>query len=275
MTLNENLLDEPKKTLNKNIFIKDSNIMKTSVKTEILNTLYKWFKNNNLDQSSIKKVVLIGSSASYNYTENSDIDISVVTDLKTSWIKNNWKTLPNGNKLKDTKHEINYYLINDEYHKDDIEKSDSSYDIINGEWIKEPKKNNLKVPYSFILEVAKFFFMQFDINEAEFNRDVFEFETFQKLKSNDFDIDEKEIDERKENKLLEIKADFTALKFAHKMLKSFRKDAYENNETELFLDMKIKNVKESGNELLYKIFEKYGYDKKFSKIEQKYNEIIS
>src|SRR5574344_429248 len=149
-TINEKILDPINETLCKEIFTDE--VMKSKIKSAILDPIYKWLDKYKYPfEKHVKSIFLIGSSAGYQYTDTSDVDVSVETDIPPETIKKIWKELPNGNNLPDTKHPVNYYLTSD---LEDVEESDSAYDILKDTWKKKVDKEALKnkIPFSYVLE---------------------------------------------------------------------------------------------------------------------------
>lgn len=264
MNITENALDPVSKELSKDIFIKE--IMKEKVKYYLLDTIIKWLKKMGYEKEVVKSIIMIGSSAGYQYTETSDIDISVETNIELAKVKELWKFLPNNNILPNTKHHVNFYLTLD---KTDVNKADAAYDVQNDVWYKKYKveKEN-KIPESYSLEIAKFFLAGANDRLEEYNRDKIELGYYEKYNTEEQDIKQEEIDKLVSNKKIEIMADLDALKIAHQIIKSFRKGAFEGEETELILDIKVKSPNNSINNIIYKTLERYGILDKLDEAEK-------
>lgn len=275
--INENILDPVQDTLCPDIFEKE--MMKKSVKGQLLDTIYKWLDKYKFPyEEHVKSVYLIGSSAGYQYTDSSDMDVSIETDIPAETIKKIWKELPNGNSLKDTKHPVNYYLTFD---KKDVEMSDSAYDILHDTWEKKQDKEELKkhIPFSYVMEITKFFTAGVDDRINEYEADNTELNYLKSLGKGDEGYSKEEVDAIISQKEVEIKADLDAINVAHNMLKSFRKEAFQNSNPtktidEMKLEVEIKTPNGSLNNLLYKMVEKLGYFEKLEKFEEARSKII-
>ena len=273
LMINENVLDPMNKELCSEIFIKE--VMKSKVKGAILDVVYKWLQKMGYDErKTVKSIYLIGSSSGYQYTDLSDIDVSIETDIPPEEIKKIWTMLPNGNNLLDTKHPVNYYLTSN---KDDVERAKSAYDILNDTWLKKEDKDANKaelVPMGYAMEVAKFFFIGAENRIAEYERDKQELEWIKKLNPKEHEITQEEIDERCVLKETEIRADLDAIHVAYNILKSFRKEAFDKKETDLLLDIKFTNPNNSINNILYKLCENIGLLDKLHELEKERKKIL-
>ena len=264
MDLTENALDPIEKTLSPDIFITGKEIIKEKVKNYLMDTFLRWFIKMGYDKKNIKSIYVIGSNVGYQYTEVSDLDVSVEVDLETEVVKKIWPLLPNGNIIPDTKHSANYYLTVD---KSDVEQSDSAYDLQNDRWLKKPSKEKNNVPFSYLTEIAKFFTAGLQNRMAEYEQDKYELEMFKKYSPEKEEFDKKEIDDLIAQKEIEIKADIDALRIAKHVIKAFRNEAFrEDDPFEISIDIKVKKPNYSINNLVYKLLEGYGYFEKLSKI---------
>lgn len=265
-TLNENILDPVQETRCKDLFIgPDYQVLQTKVKNQILDPIYKWLEKMGYPyEEHVRSIHIIGSSVGWQYTNTSDIDVSIETDIDPAKIKQIWKLLPNGQLLKE--HPINYYLTSD---LKDVTESENAYDVLKDTWIKKQNKEELKkhIPFNYVMEIAKFFLSGVDDRIQEYEADKVELD-YLKNATKDDGIDEKELKELIAQKETELKADLDAINVAHQMLKSFRWQAFQgNNPTDLIIDVKTK-ANGSINNLLYKmIMDKMKYEEKLKKYE--------
>lgn len=265
--LNENILDPVQETRCKELFLSpDYQTLQTKVKNQILDPIYKWLEKYGYPyEEHVRSVHIIGSSVGWQYTEASDIDVSIETDIAPETIKKIWMQLPNGNLLG--KHPINYYLTSD---LKDVTESENAYDVLKDTWIKKQNKEELKkhIPFNYVMEIAKFFLSGVDDRIQEYEADKVELEYLKKATKDD-GINEEELKELIVQKETEMKADLDAINVAHQMLKSFRWQAFQgNNPTDLIIDVKTK-ANGSINNLLYKmIMDKLKYEEKLKKYEQ-------
>ena len=261
--LNENILDPVNKELSKDLFIKE--IMKGKVKYYLIDTISRWLKKMGYEKEIIKSIHLIGSSAGYQYNDTSDVDVSVETDIPRDVIKKIWMLLPNGNILPDTKHPVNFYLTSDLH---DVETAEAAYNITKDTWIKKQEIEENIIPSTYALEIARFFIAGINDRLDEYNRDKQELEVYKKYNPEEQDIKQEEIDELISKKEIEIKADMDAIYIAHNIIKGFRKEAFYNKETDILLDLKVKNSNNTINNVIYKTLEKFGYLDKMIEVEK-------
>ena len=86
----------------------------------------------------IKKVWIVGSSISYQYTPDSDIDVNVFIEPKSpeEMINLNSKIASEFNeKLFVEEHPVNFYLNTGRFYKF---RSDAIYDLLSNKWVKKP-----------------------------------------------------------------------------------------------------------------------------------------
>ncbi len=269
--LKESVLDSPKKTLSKELFDKNLKI-KEKYRKEIINIFEDW-KDRFIPKAKIKKINLLGSMTTFQYGETSDIDVNILTDLTDSNLKIYYKLLPNGNLLSGTQHPINFYLTNE---TSGIDKSPALYDLLENKWLREPKKEDIKVPKNYVLEVARFFISGIENRITEYEIDSQELEFMKKdLKDKNSELDKNELKERIQQKEEEIKADLDAISIGHKLIWAFRKEAFEEDyEPSFLIDIKMNgNPNKSVNNLIYKEFERLGFFEKLKKYEDIRNKI--
>jgi len=262
----ESILDPVQETRCKDLFIgPDYQVLQTKVKNQILDPIYKWLEKMGYPyEEHVRSIHIIGSSVGWQYTNTSDIDVSIETDIDPAKIKQIWKLLPNGQLLKE--HPINYYLTSD---LKDVTESENAYDVLKDTWVKKQNKEELKkhIPFNYVMEIAKFFLSGVDDRIQEYEADKVELD-YLKNATKDDGINEAEIKELIAQKETELKADLDAINVAHQMLKSFRWQAFQgNNPTDLIIDVKTR-ANGSINNLLYKmIMDKMKYEEKLKKYE--------
>lgn len=267
----ESVLDTPKKSLSKEIFDKNLKV-KERFRKEALDIFNDW-KERFIPKAQIKGVYLIGSTTSYQYNDTSDFDVNVYTDLPDNNIRTYGRMLPNGSLLTGTRHPINFYLANE---TNAIDKSPALYDLVANSWIREPKKDSIKVPHNYVLEVARFFISGVENRITEYEIDSKELEFMKNdLKDKDSEIDKEELTKRIAQKEEEIKADLDAISIAHKLIRAFRQEAFkEDYEPSFLIDIKMSgNPNKSVNNLIYKEFERLGFFNKLEKYEKIRDEI--
>jgi hypothetical protein len=262
--LGESILDAPKSELDKDIWIGKK--FKPSHKKEIVSKIEKFAKKM-FPENKIKKMYILGSITTFQYNQTSDIDVQIISDLSDKQIKELAKQLPNGWELGSTHHPVNYYLTNSE---ENAKKSVTLYDLDSDKWIREPKKSKVKVPISYILEIAKFFMDGIDLRIAEYERDKIELEQLKKQlddQKSEIDIDElKQAIEMKEN---EIKSDLDAIHVGHHVFKAFRREGFDKKDDgpQFLISIQSNDPNYSMNNLVYKEIETHGYMDKLKKYE--------
>lgn len=273
MELNENVLDPINKTLNKDLFIEGKEIIKEKVKNFIVDNFLRWFEKIGFKKERVNDFYLIGSSIGYQYTDTSDIDVTVDTDLTEAEIEKLKTILPNNNLLLNTKHPVNYYL---KTLKETEKDADVIYNLKNDKWLKKSKKENVEVSASYMLEITKFFMSGIQDRLAELERDKIELEIYKNYSPEKIEISQKEIDSLISNKETEIKSDLDALYIAYHIIRGFRKEAFQEGEPfEVLIDINMKNPNYSVNNLVYKTLERYGYLEKLEKAKEEREKLLT
>lgn len=276
--LSESVIDPIQMTRSKALFLApDYNVLKTKVKNQILDILYKWLKKMGYDyEQAITSIRIEGSSIGFQYSPTSDIDVSVISTIPDEEINKLWKILPNGTNVEGTTMPINYYLLrSNETNTEDT--TADIYDVLNDKWIKQTPLEEVKknIPFSYVIEVAKFFTAGVDDRINEYEADKTELEYLKKLTK--VEISEEEKQKLIAQKESEIKSDLDALYFAHCMLKSIRHQAFGKKGVAegwypVIIDIKEpEHFNDANNSLsnrVYKMCEKLGYFDKLEKYEK-------
>ena len=271
-TLNENILDPVQETRCKDLFIgPDYQVLQTKVKNQILDPIYKWLEKMGYPyEEHVRSIHIIGSSVGWQYTNTSDIDVSIETDIDPAKIKQIWKLLPNGQLLKE--HPVNYYLTSD---LKDVSESENAYDVLKDVWVKKQNKEDIekRVPFSYIMEITKFFLSGVDDRIQEYEADKVELDYLNSV-SKDDGVDEQEKQKLIAQKETELKADLDSIYIAHLMLKGFRNQAFrDGHAADLIIDIKSKG-NSSINNTIYKMVEKMGYFEKLEKYEKEREKVL-
>ena len=270
--LNENVLDPVTQTRCKDLFIgPDYQVLQTKVKNQILDPIYKWLEKMGYPyEEHVRSIHIIGSSVGWQYTNTSDIDVSIETDIDPAKIKQIWKLLPNGQLLKE--HPVNYYLTSD---LKDVSESENAYDVLKDVWVKKQNKEDIekRVPFSYIMEITKFFLSGVDDRIQEYEADKVELDYLNSV-SKDDGVDEQEKEKLIAQKETELKADLDSIYIAHLMLKGFRNQAFrDGHAADLIIDIKSKG-NSSINNTIYKMVEKMGYFEKLEKYEKEREKLL-
>ena len=271
-TLNENILDPITQTRCKDLFIgPDYQVLQTKVKNQILDPIYKWLEKMGYPyEEHVRSIHIIGSSVGWQYTNTSDIDVSIETDIDPAKIKQIWKLLPNGQLLKE--HPVNYYLTSD---LKDVSESENAYDVLKDVWVKKQNKEDIekRVPFSYIMEITKFFLSGVDDRIQEYEADKVELDYLNSV-SKDDGVDEQEKQKLIAQKETELKADLDSIYIAHLMLKGFRNQAFrDGHAADLIIDIKSKG-NSSINNTIYKMVEKMGYFEKLEEYEKEREKLL-
>lgn len=268
----ENVLDPVTQTRCKDLFIgPDYQVLQTKVKNQILDPIYKWLEKMGYPyEEHVRSIHIIGSSVGWQYTNTSDIDVSIETDIEPAKIKQIWKLLPNGQLLKE--HPVNYYLTSD---LKDVSESENAYDVLKDVWVKKQNKEDIekRVPFSYIMEITKFFLSGVDDRIQEYEADKVELDYLNSV-SKDDGVDEQEKQKLIAQKETELKADLDSIYIAHLMLKGFRNQAFrDGHAADLIIDIKSKG-NSSINNTIYKMVEKMGYFEKLEKYEKEREKLL-
>jgi len=263
----ESVLDSVKETLVPELFDNNNRFI-PKAKDFILDIINRW-KEKVYPRMKIEEVIVLGSSVTYQYNDTADVDINLkISNIPNSLYKELRKILPNGNMLFNTQHPINFFLVLDDYN---FENTFAAYDLLNDEWIKKPQKQHVKIPYSYILEIAKFFMAGVDNRISEYEHDNNELKYYKDLLSSNKDKTEQDdIKQIITIKHQEMMADLDAIKIAHNVIKAFRKEAFVDSDTKTkyLINIENDNPNYSINNMVYKIIETSGYFEKLEKYEK-------
>lgn len=123
------------------------------LKPEIAETLksigQSFYKDTELT-APVKDILMVGSSANYNWSDNSDIDVHVVIEFKD--ISDDFELVEkmvNAIKAKwNEDHDIHIKGFNVEVYIQDVSKKNRSsgvYSLLTNKWISEPKKEEFEI----------------------------------------------------------------------------------------------------------------------------------
>lgn len=275
--LNESLLDPVNSVRCQDVF--DSNDkMKPELVKVIEDNFNLWLDQLNPDLKTfkVKGFKAIGSSTGYQYTDNSDLDIQVIVEMKPNHeFEETWdliKILPNGNNAPGTNHPINYFLV-DEKNPTDLNKVENLYNLDTGEWEKKQDAADLDIPVLYIREVSRIFTDSFDLLLGRYDRDAQYLKDVLKLNPETQSISESEKKEAIDKAATQIRADIDSLRLADKLIHGFRLQAYDdNNFFHISINYKDDNdPRHSMNEAIYKTLDKFEYRERIrAKIDEGY-----
>lgn len=278
--LNESILDPVNFVRCQEIF--DNDIMKPEVAEFIKNTFNLWVKqlNQDLNMFKIKEFKVIGSTTGFQYTDSSDVDVQVIVEMKPAYDFNDTrkliKILPNGNNIPNTKHPVNYFLV-DEENPTDLNKVENLYNINTCKWEKKTELNNIEVPVLYVREISRLFTDAFDLLLGRYERDVQYLKDALNLNPAIQSISEAEKNEAIDRAINQLKADIDSMKLSDKLIHGFRLQAYDNNN---FFHISINYMddndpRRSMNEAIYKTLDKFQYRERLREKINSGNELIN
>ena len=146
-------------TLNPKLWLNNKLIPEVKSKLiEIYQTFINKLKENEIPIEVID-VLLLGSNASYNYTDSSDIDLHIVTDFEDLGLNNTLAQIFYNNEKSKFNDDYDILIkgLPVEVYIEDINagtKSNGIYSLLQDKWIKFPEYNPPKeVDYSFLLNI--------------------------------------------------------------------------------------------------------------------------
>jgi len=132
------------------------------IKPKLLNALIKIAKKFYQDvdiQAPLEDITLTGSSANYNWTDYSDIDLHLLVDFSKLKDPETSKAYFSSKKNEfNTNYDLKYQNHPIEVYIQDINEPHAAlgvYSLLNRAWIKEPKKENIDIPDSEIERKAQ------------------------------------------------------------------------------------------------------------------------
>jgi hypothetical protein len=264
--LSESILDPIQKERAPFLFGRDEKLL-PEAKRWIEEKLSEW--KSNLDFEIIHgDVKLYGSSSGYQYTDTSDVDLHVVADVSSDQLRNSTGRLVKLGFLNDNgKNEVTLFIIPDSEKEKLIspEKFENIYNVRTGEWEKKTEKGEYEIPYPYIMELSEFFMNGFDLSLSDYERSKQEFIRYTELDPNKQEISEKEKNESVSKALTDLKASHDKLRMSLGILKSFLNEGYEGSPFRIHITYnEKKDPRMSVNNAIYKMLEKFGYQKKVS-----------
>lgn len=266
--LEESILDPPSKKRADWLF-DESEKVKKDVKKQIYSILRKWKEQINFD-FDIDAIKIKGSSIGFQYTAESDIDVSVLTSMSKEQVEEVKDISPSGTKLiidgEESLHSIDFYFLPK---GEDLENKnmDNIYDLGNDTWIKKTAPYSMEIPYSYGIHISSFFLNGIDLAISQYFRDKREFELYKNLNTENQTITVEEKKEAMSRKILDLKADIDQLNMISHLISSFRHEAYEDEPFKISITVKDKdNPHQSLNEIVAKILERFGYRDKLKQL---------
>lgn len=245
----ESVLDLDLKTLDKNVFDFPKGkppIIKPEIKKQILNGIKIIDK-----RFTVKDILLIGSILSSKFSPTSDIDITIEIP-GNKYKPEDYKELLrkiNGHFAKNTKHPINFHIIEHPYN---VDNTDNIYDVVEDKWIKKTKLSNVHLQ-----EITKKFEEQIqgiDLKKAKLKRNIVDLKLLKSL--DEFEV--KDLQKIINEKIKEISVSINELLKIYIDLKENRAKAFEKP----IEKDKLKKLGSKNNlpeNIIYKLYEKYYY----------------
>ena len=168
------------------LFWDENGELKPEMRKVLLENVKMFIRFSNVEDFKFIDIILTGSIANYNYTENSDIDLHIIMDFSqisedSELVSDLFKTKKAlWSKTYNTKiknHEIELYFQNEK----EPHHSTGVYSLMKGEWIKKPTKKVLDVNTKNIQEKTTDFINKIDNLKNLIDSDEF-IDEYEKLK---------------------------------------------------------------------------------------------
>lgn len=135
--------------LNPKIWNED-NTIKPEIETKLLDIANEFIDNAEIPLNVVD-IEIVGSNASYNYNENSDIDLHIIVNSEVNFMdKELLQQFYNAKKSSfNDKYDISVYDIPVELYIEDVKDGNATngrYSILNSQWLLFPKPINYNIP---------------------------------------------------------------------------------------------------------------------------------
>jgi len=250
--INESILDFTRNSLDPSVFEFPEDhqpIMHPAIKLQIMQDVEGIGKI-----APVVEYFIVGSILSYNYSEKTDIDVTVRIDptkmdaIDKDNMFQNIKRI-NGRMAYGTTHPIYYYIIEDEY---DYNKTQGAYDVANEKWLKEPEQIDINLN-SYIDKIQNSV-NNIDLAIAELRRDIIDYDELKSLTPKQI----KHLKQLTNAKLEEIEDKIISLLRSYDDIRLLRRFAYERELTPFEIKKYGKRYKLPEN-VIYKLLERYYY----------------
>ena len=202
----------------------------------------------------VQEIYLVGSILTNKYTNNSDIDVSIIVD-SADVSKIDFEELLvilkkiNGKLATGTTHPINFHIVKDSY---DFSKTDGVYDVPNEKWIKVPTNNDIDVQQ--YMKCFDSTMNEIISNTEELRRTIIDIEEIKKIPHNTL----LELRTLINDKLEQITSNIVSLTMIYKNVRDLRKLSFDKYMTPNEI-MQIGNKNNLPENILYKLLQKYYY----------------
>ena len=277
------ILDYQKDKLCPQIWEMDG-LLRKDIKKFIYDAIKGFFvtKDFNGYQDFISHIYIGSSLATYFYKEDSDLDIKIVIDTdKFKHYNHKYRDQSDSDIMDElieagrrstfltayiphTMHPVDvYFFAESEIDNKYLIKYDSLYNVITGEWIKEPKRIEGEMSPSYMLNYARSIADKYikkiskDIDETK--RDSIDFLLLRDyMKGMDkHDLKDMAIDYK--NYLNKVNDDVESLIEDKQIVKSLRKTAFSKRILDDQLEMMMQSLNYSKGNVIFKLIQRYGY----------------
>lgn len=275
----------------------EEGVLKDAVRTFIYQQTIDFFERRKIEryQGFIEDCYIASSLASYNYKDDTDLDIKFIVNIplfkkyntqfedKTSEeITDYLITLARDSKeltsvVPGTEHELDPYFYDElEGIEENVLKYDSLYSLGSNLWIKEPKKLPKEIPTDYFLNKAKEYAEPYlekiskDIEKTK-NDSI----DFLLLKDYLHQIDEasiKDIEYYYRNQLQIIDQDLDLLIEDRDLIKKMRSTNFDRNMLKEEVEKLGGSLNYGKGNLIFKVFQRYGYMKILNEINEIFKE---
>jgi hypothetical protein len=177
--IQESILDEPQKEMDQKVWEGVPPRLRQEIFVQIANGLL--FLG---EDAPITKLVVAGSLTGLRWTEDSDLDVTVILDVSEEELEDLKSKLPevNGEFAAGTKHPINYFLMNQD---PGLARFDAAYEPLNKEWLKPPKTEGISV--ADVYDKFKGLFKKIDLEKEEAKRSIVDIKLLERALENSSD----------------------------------------------------------------------------------------
>lgn len=257
----ESILDIPQKEYSSDVLTSDDKL-RPEVRDQIINTIKKWKSAINFN-FKILKVEAKGSLLSKRYTDISDLDVGIYTDMSIQERDSIIDIVPRGQNIlvngKESLHPLDFYILaKDE--KTPLKNLDNVYDVIADKWIKRTEEYENDLPINYIMQVCNFMVNGCEISISNYNQSKTVYEQYLLANPETQDIDKDEREAALSSAKEALIASLDGMRIALHLISAFRHEAYSDpaNPFKINIEVKGDNPHLSINEMLSKWIEKVG-----------------
>lgn len=218
----ESVLDIPRGDLDPALFMVDGKqpLLLPEVRMQILqlaSQYSQWVK--------IKKVLLIGSILTKQYSPATDLDVTLIVELSSEESYKTARTFAGEHADQDmvagTEHPINFFVRDDE----NWDQWDSVYDVLNNRWLRYVEV--VPEPLEAYLGTFRKYIQSIDIDKGELVRDLVDYNELEQFNGEEVG----ELQKQAQQKLREIDSDVKKLVSSYKTLHALRKISFHKTMT--------------------------------------------